>query len=947
MKNKQNLFKTVLNIFKATSVSFVLVVLFLTLATPALAQNLETGIEYGTFTGLGTQDIRISIMQVIRVFLGFVGVIALILVLYGGWVWMSSAGRPERIQQAKAILRNAAIGLMIILLAFSIVSFIINLLQDSLIGGGPPGGGPPTTGCENCGHLGSGIIESVYPPPFSKDNPRNTNIMVTFKVVMDASTIIDSPSLPPSCSVATPCVGNILDNNILIFPSDDPAANLEPDKVSVRSVDGKTYVIDPQDFLGNASTNVWYSVQLDSDIEKDNGETAFPGAGNFFLWSFEIGTFLDLDPVEADSVFPQPDDASDSYSVSDATQATGSITVSIQPDFAQGSSTGEVNTIAGNLATLTGNYNCAEDAKICINVKPDASAVDINPKSITAVDCLDPNKSVGGLASTALISGASTADLGCGLTMILSNPNPGNQWSFDALALRTADTLRVGNTTYTFVNSGAAGNEINIGLDTDATAQNIATALAGNSQAIVTIVSGNTVNIQAALAGTSGNNIIVFGSGDWSSIEFMIGGQDQVLLPTTVGVPDQPRNAIVVINFNEAIDPTLINALNIPVDYFDGTTWQSVSGTYFVSNLFQTVEFIPDSVCIDESGNPIANSCGDPMFCLPVNNPTPYVATEYRVQINAGALTTCSNSADCLDPNFNSCSAVNICEGNFDGINAFYPEVSDTPNGIADASNNTFNGNLNTYIFNFQKFGDAEGPGTQYNLNLPDPALGDDMIWTFYVNKNIDLSPPVIESISPDINSSGVSVTDPISSTFAELIMSKSLKSGTGYQDGLCGGCADSTQCGTDEVCDPSTAKCVNTEGEQLFCAQNSECNLGLTCFNKKYVTLIDLSTRKVGWWITKDGLDTLPPPDGYPDQDRANINHTTFPIVTNYGAEFGSGIQDVYQNCYIPSEGPGFETDPDGGPDICLTTDTEPYCCSGVAIDQATWIASTCFTGF
>ena len=105
--------------------------------------------------------------------------------------------------------------------------------------------------------------------------------------------------------------------------------------------------------------------------------------------------------------------------------------------------------------------------------------------------------------------------------------------------------------------------------------------------------------------------------------------------------------------------------------------------------------------------------------------------------------------------------------------------------------------------------------------------------------------------------------------------------------------------------------------------------------------TLIDLSTRQVGWWVTKDGLDTVVPLDGYPDQDRANIKHTTFPIVTNYGAEFGSGIQDVYQNCYIPSEGP------DGFGGNCNTTDLEPYCCSGVAMDQTTWQASACFTGF
>jgi hypothetical protein len=44
---------------------------------------------------------------------------------------MTSAGNPEQIDKAKRILRNAAIGLVIILSAFSIVSFIINALENA------------------------------------------------------------------------------------------------------------------------------------------------------------------------------------------------------------------------------------------------------------------------------------------------------------------------------------------------------------------------------------------------------------------------------------------------------------------------------------------------------------------------------------------------------------------------------------------------------------------------------------------------------------------------------------------------------------------------------------------------------------------------------------------------------------------------------------------------
>ena len=169
-----------------------LVVLFFILAMPAFA--LDTGLEFGRFTGLGSQDIRITIMKIIRIVLGFVGIIAILIILYGGFVWLTSGGNAEKVETAKRILRNAVIGLIIIFSAFAIVSFIISQLETALgIGGGGPGG--PPSPCENCGHLGSGIIESVYPAPGARNVSRNTNIVVNFKVPMNATTIIDDTNI--------------------------------------------------------------------------------------------------------------------------------------------------------------------------------------------------------------------------------------------------------------------------------------------------------------------------------------------------------------------------------------------------------------------------------------------------------------------------------------------------------------------------------------------------------------------------------------------------------------------------------------------------------------------------------------------------------------------------------------------------------------------------------
>jgi len=109
--------------------------------TPITTSTL--GLEYGAQTGLGSQDIRITIANIIRIALGLLGMVALVIVLWGGFMWMTAGGDENRIATAKKILLNGVIGLVIILSSYAITSFIIKSLSDATgyEGGGGGGGG--------------------------------------------------------------------------------------------------------------------------------------------------------------------------------------------------------------------------------------------------------------------------------------------------------------------------------------------------------------------------------------------------------------------------------------------------------------------------------------------------------------------------------------------------------------------------------------------------------------------------------------------------------------------------------------------------------------------------------------------------------------------------------------------------------------------------------------
>lgn len=69
-----------------------------------------------------------TVSSFITIVLGLVGVIFLALIIYGGFLWMTAAGNEKQVETAKNIISRAAIGLIIIVLAYAITFFIIKLL---------------------------------------------------------------------------------------------------------------------------------------------------------------------------------------------------------------------------------------------------------------------------------------------------------------------------------------------------------------------------------------------------------------------------------------------------------------------------------------------------------------------------------------------------------------------------------------------------------------------------------------------------------------------------------------------------------------------------------------------------------------------------------------------------------------------------------------------------
>ena len=213
---------------------FTICYLLFSISAVALAQDWNQGLDqFQTQTGLGNQDLATTIGRIVNIVLGFLGLIAVIIIVIGGFIWMTSGGAQDKIDKAKALIKAGVIGMIIIVLSFAAATFIVSLLKRVGGGGeGAGGGGQGNLPSEGKDYL---VITGKYP----KANdivPKNTSIAIAFNQNLNCETVklCTGVNTPAGCTVSIKQGANFttgilkVQGNTLVFKSN----NICPDPLS-------------------------------------------------------------------------------------------------------------------------------------------------------------------------------------------------------------------------------------------------------------------------------------------------------------------------------------------------------------------------------------------------------------------------------------------------------------------------------------------------------------------------------------------------------------------------------------------------------------------------------------------------------------------------------------------------------------------------------------------
>lgn len=95
-------------------------------------QNGLTGIRstFGFSGGItSATTLKDLIINIIRIMLMFAGIIAVVFVIIGGYMYITSGGNAEQAEKGKNTVVNAIVGIVMIILSYVIINVIVNLVS--------------------------------------------------------------------------------------------------------------------------------------------------------------------------------------------------------------------------------------------------------------------------------------------------------------------------------------------------------------------------------------------------------------------------------------------------------------------------------------------------------------------------------------------------------------------------------------------------------------------------------------------------------------------------------------------------------------------------------------------------------------------------------------------------------------------------------------------------
>ena len=82
----------------------------------------------------GDDALPTIVVNLINLVLGFLALIAVVIILIGGFEWMTAGGNDDKVKTAQNRLRYGLIGLVIIFVAWGVVTYVLSTLNTQLSG---------------------------------------------------------------------------------------------------------------------------------------------------------------------------------------------------------------------------------------------------------------------------------------------------------------------------------------------------------------------------------------------------------------------------------------------------------------------------------------------------------------------------------------------------------------------------------------------------------------------------------------------------------------------------------------------------------------------------------------------------------------------------------------------------------------------------------------------